>query len=296
MKTLFLPSNRSLGKAFTLIELLVVIAIIAILAALLLPALGKAKSKGQQAVCLSNQKQLALAWTMYLNDNDDRMVNLSTYPITGTLANDTPWRASAAYVSIFPPAGLTGTALRTWQTEMGYKNPAAGVNGPLFQYAPNTSVIHCPADERFKRPLNTGFSWDSYSGAGGLNGEDTAISLKKGVQLLHNSERMLFIEGEDTRNENLGSWFVSPRGVPPTFAGVQFNDSPAAFHVNTATFSFTDGHSEAHRWLDGTTIAYAKDLDPNKDAGGTATRAAANANSKRDLYWLAYRYAGTHNP
>src|SRR5689334_18142799 len=87
-------------KAFTLIELLVVIAIIAILAGMLLPALSRAKLKATGAYCINNQKQLALAYIMYSEDNSDRLVNF----IQGKNdKNEEPWRYA---VPPRPPAGM----------------------------------------------------------------------------------------------------------------------------------------------------------------------------------------------
>src|ERR1017187_9585412 len=123
-------ATNSARGGFTLIELLVVIAIIAILAALLLPALAKAKQKAQGITCLNNTKQLALAWLMYADDNNDRLVINTT--ITGTEASLTNnWVAD---VMGYSAQQDTNTLLLQ-----------QGLLAPFV--AKNIGIYHCPADQ-----------------------------------------------------------------------------------------------------------------------------------------------------
>src|SRR5512147_1024139 len=126
--------KRNATKGFTLIELLVVIAIIAVLAAMLLPALSRAKMKATGAACLSDQRQLALGWTMYADENNDRMVGFNT-------DTKSDWRIApyaTAFQMPFILPGTTGSELSKLLDEAGYRQ------GGLVRYTPNASVIHCP--------------------------------------------------------------------------------------------------------------------------------------------------------
>ena len=93
----------------------------------------------------------------------------------------------------------------------------------------------------------------------------------------------------------MGSWQMSVYGTPPFFSDAKFRDSPAAFHVTSASFSFADGHAEMHKWLDSSTIVYANDPSTAKDAGGGSQSYAQNLSS-RDQPWVGMRYPAPTNP
>jgi hypothetical protein len=137
-----------------------------------------------------------------------------------------------------------------------------------------------------------------------LNGENrndgTGYNLTKRTAVLHPSDRFIWTEGADMRGENIGSWGMTDTGTPKdaggAFHSAQFEDSPAAFHVNSSIFNFCDGHAELHRWLDPTTIVFANDVSINKDSGSDGARGAADHAGNVDAIWVGSKYAGSQNP
>jgi prepilin-type N-terminal cleavage/methylation domain-containing protein/prepilin-type processing-associated H-X9-DG protein len=220
------------NAAFTLIELLVVIAIIAVLMAILMPALQLAKDQAYGIICVSNLKTLSMSWYLYADDND------------GKLVGGHPARTTPDDTWVKPPQGV-GDVL-----QQEYNGIEAG---RLWPYTKEFDVYRCPADRRKLQPPN--FAFRSYSIAGGMNGEDkewNGRAISRYSEIENPATKLVFVAECDPRSYNMGSWVVSH---PPNNSWI---DPLAIWHNKRSTLGWADGHAEKHRWVDDSTMHWAE--------------------------------------
>jgi prepilin-type N-terminal cleavage/methylation domain-containing protein/prepilin-type processing-associated H-X9-DG protein len=265
--------SRNPRTGFTLIELLVVIAIIAILAAMLLPALSKAKTKAQGVSCMNNLKQLQLGWFMYSGDNDDKIVRTGGTDQLVRLPND--------------PAGFPGGIRSQWV--LGSMDSVANgavesqliKNGLLFPYINNLDVYKCPADRKSfsGKPtvrsmsmncwMNPIRDWNSVIG---YSGTRTLRVFRKQSDITAPSPSQCWVTIDENPDSINDGWFVAD---PNNTAN--WPDVPATYHNGAGGVSFADGHAEIKKWRDRNILA------------GKVTLPAPKDQSSQDLNWLHER-------
>jgi prepilin-type N-terminal cleavage/methylation domain-containing protein/prepilin-type processing-associated H-X9-DG protein len=262
--------RASMKNGFTLIELLVVIAIIAILAGLLLPALGKAKTKAQGITCLNHGRQILIAWKLYVDDSQDRV------PASYNPGANEEW--------VHGSLDFTGANRSNWDVNQDI------VRSPLWPYCgKNAGIWKCPADRStvtynaatYARVRSLSMNaWFNSTDVESFGAGFRVYKKLSDVVDPNPTLTWLFLdEREDSIND--GEMVVGMNGYPDAPRNWMLVDYPASYHSGAGGFAFVDGHSEIKKWKDARTMPVLKK--------GQALDLNVPSPSNPDIFWLMER-------
>ncbi len=282
-----------------MIELLVVIAIIAILLAILMPALSRVKEQGKRAACLSNLKQLQLTWSMYADENDDKIVNGEAYgggdgtapiPTGGIHAGEQWWTGDDIgdfWAGINLPQEVQERAIRA---------------GALFPYCKNVKLYRCPTGMRGEMRTYTitdainGLRRDgTYSGNVGARVGRTVLWVKKRMEIS--------VPGPAHRIVFLDEGRITPDSYATHYLNERWWDPPFVRHGDGTNVSFADGHADYWKYMGSKTLEIGKlAAVPGRNASDLHQMVPVSEDDFQDLYkmqkavWGRLGYTPRHQP
>jgi len=258
--------------AFTLIELLVVIAIIALLAAVIMPALNKTKQLAAAAVCSSNESQLGKAYYLYADQNDGKLAD--GFPVN----TSNGWRTQTIDGVVYTMHGFVAEPM---DENGNFRNDSLEDKirgfkvGALWPYLETHKIYNCPVDKRYRKPPTSTMGaggaiggYRSYSigavlsarGFGESGTSENKVTVIKYSNFSNPSNKIVFIEEADGSGFNHSTWnmYLNRR---------RYWDPVAIWHNGSSTFAYADGHADRFKWTDKVMIDMASPnpLGNNKD-------------------------------
>ncbi len=277
--------KQSRKGGFTLIELLVVIAIIAILLAILMPALSRVREQGRRAVCLNHMKTLTLCWIMYADENDDRLVN-----------GEAHWAPTAAPTAPVPTSGphrgerywvgndCASAFMQGEQRPLDIQKQAIRL-GALFEYCKTEKVYRCPTGIRGEmRTYSTAYGMNgcfdaagTYSGNQGVRVGSTVLMVKRRAEIANPAPafRLVFLDEGRITPDSYAIHYLKPSWWDPPFVR----------HGDGTNVAFADGHSDYWKYRGAETIQIGKMVNPPHNYAPKTDEGIADVQMMQKATW-----------